>query len=71
MLGGSASFRAKQFVTEANKSTMVYEVKRVRAVWDPSLSIPGTDRRGGWRCPEGTRYGGQITDRFGRQCGWG
>jgi hypothetical protein len=50
---------------------MVYEVKRVRAVWDPSLSIPGTDRRGGWRCPEGTRYGGQITDRFGRQCGWG
>jgi hypothetical protein len=40
-------------------------------MWDPSLSIPGTDRRGGWRCPVGTRYGGQITDRFGRNCGWG
>ena len=50
---------------------MAYEVKAVRAVWDPSLSIPGTNRRGGWRCPTGTRYGGQITDRFGRSCGWG
>ena len=52
-------------------STMAYEVKAVRAIWDPSLSIPGTNRRGGWRCPTGTRYGGQITDRFGRSCGWG
>ena len=50
---------------------MMYEVKRTRAMWDPSLSVPGTERRGGWRCPVGTRYGGQITDRFGRNCGWG
>ena len=50
---------------------MAYEVKRTRATWDPSLAVPGTDRRGGWRCPVGTRYGGQITDRFGRNCGWG
>lgn len=49
----------------------MYEVKRARAVWDPSLSVPGTNRRGGYRCPVGTRYGGQITDRFGRNCGWG
>ena len=50
---------------------MLYEVKRTRAIFDPSLSVPGTERRGGFRCPVGTRYGGQITDRFGRNCGWG
>lgn len=64
-------FKAKSFLSERNMSTMAYEVKAVRALWDPSLSIPGTNRRGGWRCPIGTRYGGQITDRFGRSCGWG
>ena len=50
---------------------MLYEVKRARAIFDPSLAVPGTSRRGGFRCPVGTRYGGQITDRFGRNCGWG
>ena len=65
------NFKAKSFIADANKSTFAYEVKRTRAVWDPSLSVPGTERRGGWRCPVGTRYGGQITDRFGRNCGWG
>ena len=50
---------------------MAYEIKRTRAAWDPTLAVPGTDRQGGWRCPPGTRYGGQITDRFGRNCGWG
>jgi hypothetical protein len=64
-------FKAKAFVSESRKTSFNYEVKRVRAIWDPSLSIPGTGRRGGWRCPVGTRYGGQITDRFGRNCGWG
>ncbi len=64
-------FRAKSFLSERNTSSIAYEVKGVRALWDPSLSIPGTNRRGGWRCPIGTRYGGQITDRFGRSCGWG
>lgn len=64
-------FKARAFTSESQKTTFNYEVKRVRAIWDPSLSIPGTGRRGGWRCPVGTRYGGQITDRFGRNCGWG
>lgn len=65
------SYKASTFISEQQKTTFNYEVKRVRALWDPSLSIPGTNRRGGWRCPVGTRYGGQITDRFGRSCGWG
>ena len=65
------NFKAKSLLSDSTKSTFAYEVKRTRAAWDPTLSIPGTDRRGGWRCPPGTRYGGQITDRFGRNCGWG
>ena len=71
MLQNIVYFKAQSFLSERNTSTMAYEVKAVRALWDPSLSIPGTNRRGGWRCPVGTRYGGQITDRFGRSCGWG
>lgn len=67
----AVEFKARAFVSESRKTTFNYEVKRVRAIWDPGLSIPGTGRRGGWRCPVGTRYGGQITDRFGRNCGWG
>lgn len=67
----AVQFKAKSFIADVNKSTFSYEVKRTRAVFDDSLAIPGTDRRGGWRCPPGTRYGGQITDRFGRNCGWG
>lgn len=66
-----ASYKALSFTTESNRSSMLYEVKRARAMWDPSLAVPGTNRRGGFRCPVGTRYGGQITDRFGRNCGWG
>lgn len=65
------NYRAKSFINEQDLSSIAYEVKRTRAVWDDALSIPGTERRGGWRCPPGTRYGGQITDRFGRNCGWG
>lgn len=71
MLQNLVDYKAKSFLSERNSSSIAYEVKAVRAMWDPSLSIPGTNRRGGWRCPVGTRYGGQITDRFGRQCGWG
>lgn len=66
-----SAYKAKSFVSETNISSIAYEVKRTRAVFDDSLAIPGTNRRGGWRCPPGTRYGGQITDRFGRNCGWG
>ena len=71
MLKNEVNYKALAFVAEQTASTFNYEVKGVRALWDPSLSIPGTNRRGGWRCPVGTRYGGQITDRFGRSCGWG
>lgn len=67
----TSSYRTKSFISERNISSISYEIKRTRAVWDDALSIPGTERRGGWRCPPGTRYGGQITDRFGRNCGWG
>ena len=67
----AVEYKALAFIADQTKTTFNYEVKRVRAIWDPSLSIPGTNRRGGWRCPVGTRYGGQITDRFGRNCGWG
>lgn len=65
------TFKASSFVSDQTRSSANFEIKGVRAVWDPSLSIPGTNRRGGFRCPVGTRYGGQITDRFGRSCGWG
>ena len=65
------SFKASSFISDQTQSSFNFEIKGVRALWDPSLSIPGTNRRGGWRCPVGTRYGGQITDRFGRSCGWG
>jgi len=64
-------YKAYRFRMEVDKTTFAYGIKGVRAMWDPSLSIPGTNRRGGWRCPIGTRFGGQITDRFGRNCGWG
>jgi hypothetical protein len=65
------SFKASSFISDQTQSSFNFEIKGVRAIWDPSLSIPGTNRRGGFRCPVGTRYGGQITDRFGRSCGWG
>ena len=71
MQKNEVNFKALTFISEQTASTFNYEVKGVRALWDPSLSVPGTNRRGGWRCPVGTRYGGQITDRFGRSCGWG
>ena len=67
----SSTYRAKSFIIERDTSSIAYEVKRTRALWDDGLAVPGTNRRGGWRCPPGTRYGGQITDRFGRNCGWG
>jgi len=65
------TFKASSFISDQTQSSFNFEIKGVRAIWDPSLSIPGTNRRGGFRCPVGTRYGGQITDRFGRSCGWG
>jgi 8-oxo-dGTP pyrophosphatase MutT (NUDIX family) len=35
---------------------------RSRALFDPGLNR--------YRCPPGTRYGGRITDQFGRNCGY-
>jgi hypothetical protein len=67
----AVQYKAVAFIADQNKSSFTYEVKRTRSVWDASLAVPGTERRGGFRCPVGTRYGGQITDRFGRNCGWG
>lgn len=40
--------------------------KGVRAIFDPDLGPSG-----GYRCPEGSQFGGYITDRFGRGCGGG
>jgi hypothetical protein len=71
MLKNEVNYKALAFLAEQTASTFNYDVKGARALWDPGLSIPGTNRRGGWRCPVGTRYGGQITDRYGRSCGWG
>ena len=62
----SVDFKALAFKRDQNFSTLNYEFKRVRAMFDPGLGP-----NGGYRCPVGTRYGGQITDRFGRGCGWG
>ena len=70
-MNNAINFKAKSFISERDTSSIAFEVKRTRATWDPSLAIPGTERRGGWRCPPGTTYGGEITDRFGRNCGWG
>lgn len=58
--------KALTYRVRENRPTLALQTKGVRAIWDPDLG-PG----GGWRCPEGTRYGGQITDRFGRGCGGG
>lgn len=35
---------------------------RTRAIFDPNLNR--------YRCPPGTRYGGRISDKFGRNCGY-
>ena len=35
---------------------------RTRALFDPNLNR--------YRCPPGTRYGGRISDKFGRNCGY-
>ena len=63
--------KSAQFATERDTSSILFEVKKTRAIWDSGLSVPGTNRRGGWRCPPGLAFGGQITDRFGRNCGYG
>ena len=60
------NYKAKAFFIDRTHATMAYEIKAGRAMWDPNLGPEG-----GWRCPPGTRFGGYITDEWGRNCGWG
>ena len=59
-------YKANHHHTQQKLSTLNIQVKKNRAIFDPDIG-PG----GGWRCPDGTMYGGRITDRFGRGCGGG
>lgn len=61
------NYKGLAFLNDRSLATMGYDIKKTRAVFDPNLA----GGNGGWRCPVGTRYGGQITDRYGRGCGWG
>lgn len=57
------AFKASAFVSDLNKSSINYELKRSTAVWDTAL------RR--FRCPVGVTGGGQLTNRMGSNCGRG
>ena len=56
----AVDYKAKAFIAEKNISSLMYEVKGYRAIWDPNISS--------WRCPEDTLNGGQFTNRMGRGC---
>ena len=60
-------YKALAFTHDSNYASIAYDLKAARAVFDPNLA----GGNGGFRCPVGTRYGGQITDRYGRGCGFG
>lgn len=57
-------YKAKAFRHDQALSSMAHDIKGARAAWDPNLGPSG-----GWRCPVGSRFGGQITDRYARNCG--
>lgn len=59
-------YKARAFNLDNKRSSMLLQVKGVRAMWDPNM--PGG---GGWRCPDDTPYGGQFTNRLGRGCTFG
>lgn len=59
-------YKAKAFNLDSKRSSMLLQVKGVRAMWDPNM--PGG---GGWRCPDETVNGGQFTNRLGRGCTFG
>lgn len=59
-------YKAKAFNLDSQRSSILLQVKGVRAMWDPNM--PGG---GGWRCPDNTPYGGQFTNRLGRGCTFG
>jgi hypothetical protein len=58
-------FKTLAFLGDTEFATFAFESKRLKPTWDPKLPP-----KGGFRCPPGTRYGGRVTDRFGRNCGW-
>ena len=59
-------YKALSFRADNKFSATAFEAKGARALWDPALGPSG-----GWRCPQGSQFGGYITDRFGRGCGGG
>lgn len=63
----SFEFKAMALRREIAEASIAFEVKGVRAVFDPDMA----DGNGGWRCPPGTRYAGRWSDQFGRNCGGG
>lgn len=63
----SLAYRIADFQREVTESSILFEVKGARALWDPDLA----GGNGGWRCPPGTRNAGRWTDKFGRNCGVG
>lgn len=56
----AVDYKAKAFIAEKNISSLMYEVKGYRAIWDPNISS--------WRCPTDTANGGEFTNRMGRGC---
>lgn len=60
----SCNYKALSYLARRKTATASFEFKARGPFWDPELPP-----NGGWRCPKGSRYGGQITDRFGRNCG--
>lgn len=63
----SLEFRISKFQRERTEASIIYEVKSVRAIFDPDLA----GGNGGYRCPPGTQNAGRWTDKFGRNCGIG
>lgn len=59
-------YKGLAFRNEQMLMSMGFDIKKANAVFDPNLGPSG-----GYRCPAATRYGGQITDRYGRNCGRG
>lgn len=57
-------YKGLAFRNEQRLASMGFDIKKANSVFDPDLGPSG-----GFRCPEGSRYGGRITDRYGRNCG--
>lgn len=60
------NYKARAFAIDSMMAANQLQAKSARAIFDVNLPPSG-----GFRCPPGTRYGGRITDRFGRGCGPG